>query len=676
MLLSWNDSVASLKYVGQKRCDEFLSLGIRTVGDLLLYKPFRYEDWSYRISIQLACDDGEQIAYVGRIISWSYRKVSKNRSIIEAFLEGDQGAIRAVWFNRPMLHKQLEKGQTLFLVGKIKILGGKQMIVEKHFFVSTTEEIKKLERIQGVYRGTKKLSSNVIANIIKGALTELRSGLSEAFSAQILDNYDLLSFDEAIRTLHMPENLKSIEKARQSLACYEFLAMMIWSREVRSLASVGEPKLGDGELIKKFIETIPFQLTNGQKKAIRDIFRDMESATQMHRLVQGDVGSGKTLVATMAMLKAIESGYQVAVMAPTEVLAKQHYEKISQAVAIFDIKTCLLVGQMREKEKKNLLEQTKTHEVNLVIGTHALIEDRVKFARLGLVVIDEQHRFGVRQRQALEDKELHPDVLVMTATPIPRSLALTVYGSLDISTIDELPAGRVKIQTILMREKKRQDMYKFVKTEIDKGRQVYVVCPLIEGSETSGDLKDVESVYQNLKNEVFIDDQVAMLHGRLKSDEKKELLTAFRDRKIDILVSTTVIEVGIDVPNATIMIIENAERFGLAQLHQLRGRVGRGTEKSYCILISNTESEKSLNRLQVLLHSNDGFYIAEADLEQRGSGELLGVRQHGEHFFRIADIVGDRTALLKAQKLLSEQNMLDEKWKEDMLIDIRDKTFQ
>ncbi|MDO4280313.1 MAG: ATP-dependent DNA helicase RecG [Peptococcaceae bacterium] len=435
--------------------------------------------------------------------------------------------------------------------------------------------------------------------------------------------------------MHRPQTMAEAEAAFHDLVVYEFFAMTLWGQLARKRSQAGIAHDAPPVLADRLVAQLPYQLTGAQTRAIEKITADMQLPTQMHRLLQGDVGSGKTVVAFYAMLVAVSTGHQAALMAPTEVLARQHYANACETFRGLGVRVALLTGQTKKSERDQLLEGLVSGEIDCLIGTHALLEPPVVFRSLSLVVIDEQHRFGVRQREALERKGKHPDLLVTTATPIPRSLALTIYGDLSLTVIDEMPKNRQKIQTMWINSPRLADMYGFVRKELAAGRQAFIVCPLVEESEKI-DLENAVSLKEQLETREFADYHVGLLHGRMRADEKEAVMQDFRDRAIDLLVSTTVIEVGVDVPNATIMVIMNAERFGLAQLHQLRGRVGRGSDKGYCILVSDAKSEESQARMKLMATSSNGFDIAEEDLRQRGPGELLGLRQHGQGLFHLA----------------------------------------
>lgn len=675
-MLSWSDSVGVLKHVGDKRRKALEGMGLATVGDLVFHLPFRYENWEDRIPLNGLLEEGLWLVYEGEIKDFSAKQYGpgNRRTLVVAQLDGPQGPVEAVWFNRPHLMKQMALGRSVVLSGRVRRSWGLQIHVEKHAFLKGGQRPKGFQGLQPIYPATEALPPATLSRVILEGLQQVLPFLDSPFPENKVRALGVIPFKEALAGIHRPESENLVEAYRQSLAAFEFFSVLYWAKASHTYAKKGQALKGKGDLQKAFRDRLPYALTEAQEKVLKEIRQDMASPEQMHRLLQGDVGSGKTSVAVLALLQAVEAGTQGVLMAPTEVLARQHYDKMSAGLKDLGVSCRLLTGQVRGKEREEVLSDLATGQTQIAIGTHALLEDEVRFAKLGLVVIDEQHRFGVRQRQNLVERHHHPDLLVMTATPIPRSLALTVYGHLDLSVIDALPQGRGQVQTIFMREPKRKDMYGFMDKEIGQGRQAYVVTPLIESSEKM-DLQDAESLYDNLAQNVFPHRSLALLHGRMKARDKEAVMGDFRQGKIDILVSTTVIEVGIDVPNANLMVIENADRFGLSQLHQLRGRIGRGAHKSYCILISKSESGEALDRLQTFVYAKDGFAIAEADLAQRGAGELLGLRQHGQDLFKVANPVTDHRPLDQARSLMTMADDLDPAWKHRILADMARKTL-
>ena len=507
-------------------------------------------------------------------------------------------------------------------------------------------------KIIPIYPLTYNLSQNVLRGIIENAITLVNNSLPETLPKYILDEYKLLGINESIHKIHFPENFDEFEKARKRLVFEELLGMQLALLNLKNKyeADTNGIQFDKNVKMSDVINALPFKLTKAQLRVLEEIDKDMESNKNMNRLLQGDVGSGKTAVSIIASYKAVKCGYQVAIMAPTAILASQHLESIKEMLDQFGIRCELLISSITKKKKEEILEKLKNGEIDILIGTHALLEENVVFKNLGFVVTDEQHRFGVKQRTTIVEKGQNPDVLVMTATPIPRTLALILYGDLDISIIDELPPNRKKIDTFAVTKGMEERVNNFIKKQVDEGRQAYIVCPLVEENEEMN-LKSVTALAEKYKNEVFKDYRVEYLHGKMKNKEKDEIMERFKNGDIDILISTTVIEVGVNVPNASLMVVENAERFGLAQLHQLRGRVGRGEYQSYCILKYQGNSDVIRKRMKVMTDTNDGFIISEKDLELRGSGEFFGTRQHGLPEFKIANLFEDMPVLKQVQAL-------------------------
>lgn len=540
----------------------------------------------------------------------------------------------------------------MLFIGKVKAgIGRKE--VQSPIFEGVNDK-KNLGKIVPIYPLTEGITQNVIRAIIENAVRMVKGNLVETLSKKIIEENSLCEINEAIEKIHFPNSLDEFEKARYRLAFEELLVMQLGLLSIKAKSKVKEIgiKFSKEGRIKEFLESLPYALTGAQARVWEEICADMESDKPMNRLVQGDVGSGKTVVATIAMLKAVGNGYQAAMMAPTAILAKQHYLGISKMLEPFGIRCELFTSDLTKKQKEKLLLELKNGDIDIAIGTHALLEENVEFKNVGLVITDEQHRFGVRQRGILTNKGEKTDTLVMTATPIPRTLAIILYGDLDISIIDELPPGRQKIDTYAVRRNMEERVNNFIKKEIDSGRQAYIVCPLVEESENF-DAKSVTEMYDYYK-EVFKEYKVEVLHGKMKAKEKDDIMARFKAGEINVLISTTVIEVGVDVPNATIMVIENAERFGLAQLHQLRGRVGRGKFKSYCILKYEGNSQIIKERMEIMQKSSDGFVISEKDLELRGPGEFFGTKQHGIPEFRVANLITDIKILKAAQEVANK----------------------
>ncbi|OQX85408.1 hypothetical protein B6D60_07855 [candidate division KSB1 bacterium 4484_87] len=655
-------SVQFVKGIGEKRAQALNNAGIFTIRDLLQYYPRRYLDRS-NITVIRDLKMNDLVTVVGTVQACGVQRGRKARFVL--MLSDNTGRLNCVWFNQiPYWEKKFKPGQIVAVSGKIGYFGGFQMVHPEFDILSDDEEVSMANfyntgQIIPIYSSSEALSrvgldSRGFRRILNHLVKNYLSRIDETLPKRILSQMKLLPLQEALRNIHFPGNLTLLKEARRRLKFEEFflLEFLLAYRKKKIIEQeqgIAFPDIGDR--VYQLAEKLPFKLTPAQRKVLQEIWSDMKKPHPMYRLIQGDVGSGKTIIALIAMLLAVENGYQAALMAPTEILAEQHYLTFKKWLAELDIHVELLVGAQKVAEREEILKNIVSGKCHIVIGTHALIQEHVKFANLGLIVIDEQHRFGVAQRADLKQKGANPDVLVMTATPIPRTLSLTLYGDLDISVIDELPEGRKPIITSWRYSDKRKEIYKFVKSHIDAGAQAYIVFPLVEESEKL-DLKAATESYEVLQNTIFKGNSMALLHGRMKNDEKEAVMAAFKDGEIQILVSTTVIEVGVDVPNASIMVIENAERFGLTQLHQLRGRVGRGEKQSYCILIAKKPaSEEALTRLTTMASTNDGFKIAEVDLQLRGPGEFLGTRQHGLPEFKIANPLKDGKLLQDARKI-------------------------
>jgi len=641
------------KGVGERKAVLLNRLGIRTIYDLLWYLPTYYEDRSHIVPISRTSPGKRQVIQ-GKIHLITQLKTQRNLSIIKAAVKDDTGVIYAIWYNQDYLTKILKRGERIVLSGKIDWSFGERQIKVDDFELLSGEEEDSLhlKRIVPFYPLTEGLSQRNLRRIIKNNLEDKSSYLVDVLPEKLKRRYCLISFKEALNNIHFPENFDKQRKARKRLVFEELFllqcALALRRRRYKEEEGISF-KVGDG-LIKKFISSLPFSLTSSQRRVIKEILGDMSLPRPMNRLLQGDVGSGKTIIATIGLLTAVVNGYQAALMAPTEILAQQHWLNLKYLLKPLNIQPTLLVSDLPQREKRTIVEGIREGKISLVIGTHALIQEEVEFRNLGMAVIDEQHRFGVMQRLSLRNKGRSPDVLVMTATPIPRTLALTSYGDLDLSVIDEMPPGRKPVITRWMNEKRRNLVYQFVRERLKEGRQAYFVYPLIEESE-SMDLKPAMDMARKLQSEFFPEYRVQLLHGRMRREEKEEIMQRFRAGKINILASTTVIEVGVDVPNASVMVIENAERFGLAQLHQLRGRVGRGKEQAYCFLLTGEKiSQEAVQRMKVMCKTNDGFRIAEEDLRLRGPGEFFGTRQWGMLNLRIADLVRDSKMLFLARK--------------------------
>ncbi len=643
-----NENIQFVKGIGPKKAEKMARLGIFTVKDALYYFPRQFEDRSRQKKI-FQLEEGEKTGVrvkIDRINSVSRRKFS----ITEFYVSDDTGKAKLVFFNKAYLRNTFRVGDIVKVFGSVKKNLGP--VTELH---NCEIEYDKLDKNTGiivpVYSLTAGVGNKEVMGMIRNIFESSDISIDEYLPKWLVDKYNLCGVDFAIKNMHFPEKKENVKIAMYRLIFEELLFLQLGLFTVK-----GNNKVGKGirfqrhKDMDKIEEKLPFKLTRAQQKAYDEIIEDMTSDRIMNRLVQGDVGSGKTVVAQLALANCVLNGYQGAYMAPTEILAKQHMESFKDFFEGTGIRVEVLTGSSTKKDAREILEDLASGQVDILIGTHALIEDRVEFASLGLVITDEQHRFGVNQRGRLTSKSENPDVLVMTATPIPRTLALILYGDLDISIIDELPPGRKPIETLAIEKRKRESYYMSkVRSEIEKGRQVYVVCPLVEESETL-DLKSASEVYDELRYDFFKDLRVGLLHGKMKASEKDQVMEAFKNHELDILVSTTVIEVGVNVPNASLMIIENAERFGLAQLHQLRGRVGRGSEKSYCTLIYGSKTEICRHRMAIMEETNDGFKISEKDLELRGPGDFFGTRQHGLPELRVANLFKHMKILRLVQK--------------------------
>lgn len=643
-----NENIQFVKGIGPKKAEKMARLGIFTVKDALYYFPRQFEDRSRQKKI-FQLEEGEKTGVrvkIDRINSVNRRGLR----ITEFYVSDDTGKAKLVFFNKAYLRNTFRVGDIVKAFGSVKKNLGP--ITELH---NCEIEYDKIDKNTGiivpVYSLTAGVGNKEVMGMIRNIFESSDISIDEYLPKWIVDKYNLCGVDFAIRNMHFPEKKENVKIAMYRLIFEELLFLQLGLFAVKGNNKVGKGiKFKRHEDMDKIEENLPFRLTRAQKKAYDDIMADMTSDRIMNRLVQGDVGSGKTVVAQLALANCVLNGYQGAYMAPTEILAKQHMESFKEFFDNTGIRVEILTRSSTKKEAREILEDLASGQIDILIGTHALIEDRVDFANLGLVITDEQHRFGVNQRGRLTSKSENPDVLVMTATPIPRTLALILYGDLDISIIDELPPGRKPIETLAIEKRKRESYYMSkVRSEIEKGRQVYVVCPLVEESETL-DLKSASEVYDELRGDFFKDLRVGLLHGKMKASEKDQVMEAFKNHELDILVSTTVIEVGVNVPNASLMIIENAERFGLAQLHQLRGRVGRGSEKSYCTLIYGSKTEICRHRMAIMEETNDGFKISEKDLELRGPGDFFGTRQHGLPELRVANLFKHMKILRLVQK--------------------------
>ena len=650
--------VRYLKGVGPKTAERFEKLGILTLSDLLCHYPRRYLDFSKPYSIAEAPADTECVVKAEVFAKPGGRILPGGRRMERITAGDDVSSLEITWFNNPYAAQKLELGQEYYFQGIVT--GGmlrRQMVNPQ---VRTDAQVKS-SPFEAVYPQTEGLTSSAIAKCVRQLLPHAEL-LPDPLPSEMLKKYRLLSKADAVRAIHCPATEEEAFAARRRLIYEELLVLQLGIGRMKNhgAASTGAPmKKADAS---PFWESLPFSPTGAQRRAVEEILSDMSGETSMNRLLQGDVGSGKTLVAAAAIWACIRAGYQAALLAPTEILASQHAENLNRLLSPFGMRAALLTGGMKAAARRTTLAAIRDDEADLIVGTHAILSEGVEFARLGLAVVDEQHRFGVRQRGLLAEKAANPHLLVMSATPIPRTLGLLMYGDLDISILDELPPGRKPVKTRCITGKKRADLYGFLDREIDSGRQVYIVCPAIEDAGGSG-LNAVKSYYEDIAKAYLPDRRVGLMHGKLKPKEKAEVMADFKSGRLDALVSTTVIEVGVDVPNATVMVIENAERYGLSALHQLRGRVGRGAAESWCFLVSDNASESVQKRLKFLCSTSDGFAVAQYDLETRGPGDFFGSRQHGLPTLQIADLMNDTRTLHAAQSeaagLLAEDPLLE-----------------
>lgn len=647
--MDYKSSIDSIKGVGEKTAKLYHKLHIENVRDLIRYYPRDYLSYDDPISVDKASVGVRAALYLE--ISSYVTTEKRGRYIITTLTAADRtGSVNIVWFNSPYLRNVLKKGERYVFVGTIKKKNDRKVIEMPEYYT-----IDKYNRMMTVMQPVYSLTSGLTNNAVQKAIREVSSliyGIKDPLPEKVREEYRLMKLGEALYNMHFPQNEEVLKDSVRRLAFDEFTNFLL---EVRRLRTENQRLknthlLSEAAVIKSeaFTASLPFNLTNAQDQAIKDIINDMSSPYVMNRLIQGDVGSGKTIVAVTALYMNALSGYQGVLMVPTEVLAIQHYKDIDGLLGKFGVKTALLTGSVTAREKREIYEKLKNGEVDILIGTHAVIQEKVEFESLGLVVTDEQHRFGVRQREKLSEKGEDPHVLIMSATPIPRTLAIILYADLDISVIDELPAARKRVKNCVVDTSYRDNAYKFILKEVKSGHQAYIICPMIDSSE-SLDAENVIDYTDELKRYYGGTVRVEYLHGKMKDEEKSAILERFMNKEIDVLVSTTVIEVGINNQNATVMMIENAERFGLAQLHQLRGRVGRGSDESFCIFINAKETEDSVTRLRVLENSNDGFYIANEDMKQRGPGDFFGIRQSGDMLFKVADIYNHADILKKAQ---------------------------
>ncbi|MGX6962713.1 ATP-dependent DNA helicase RecG [Vagococcus xieshaowenii] len=645
---SLNDGVAVLAGVGPKKVEQLMSLGIETIEELIMYFPFRYNDFQLRQIEDIA--DQEKVVLKGTVVTEavvSHFGYKKNRLMFN--IRQEHVVVKVTFFNQHFLQKQVHMGEEISVYGK---WDSKRQSLMGIKILSSGAKEQSVDEFAPIYHVNKQVRQQTLVDIIAKGIEAYLPLVEDWLPDELVEKYHFLDRQTAVKAMHFPQTMTENQEARRRMVFEEFFEFQMRMQQLKhqeKTTDMGTEILYDNARLKTFIETLPFELTSAQKRVTNEICRDMRSSLHMHRLLQGDVGSGKTVIAAIVLYAAVTAGFQGAMMVPTEILAEQHFLSLTELFKDTDVRVALLTGSTKAKEKREILAQLANHELDIIVGTHALIQDGVDYHHLGLVITDEQHRFGVKQRQALREKGNHPDVLFMTATPIPRTLAITAYGEMDVSVIDELPAGRIPITTRWVKPQQLKTVLDWSAKELRQGHQVYVICPLIEESE-SLDLKNATELYDTLRDYYAPDFEVGLLHGKMKPAEKDDIMTKFKDNELQILVSTTVIEVGVNVPNATIMMIMDAERFGLAQLHQLRGRVGRGSEASYCILVSNPKNDTGIERMKIMTETTDGFVLSQKDLEMRGPGEFFGARQSGIPQFNVGDMVVDFDILETARQ--------------------------
>jgi len=649
--MSLDAPIESLKGVGDKRREFLEKMGIRVIGDLLFHAPFSYREIANPKRIA-DFNHGEEAVILADVTSKpSLFRHGRSFSVVSFSISDGHSSAKCVFYNQPYMAKNLQKDTQYIFIGKVDARRGVKQIQNPIMEKSTAE----LPPVYCTYKLTKGITQKPFKKLIEQALKKELGSIPDVIPADFRGRHSLAEINYAFQNLHFPDSIQTALKAKYRLSFEEMLTFMTALKHVKkeNAKMPSEAFNINRSLIEKYCASFDFELTNAQKKVIAEILYDMKRPLMMNRLLQGDVGSGKTIPASVAMLVATKNGKQSALMAPTDILASQHYATLSKFLAPFGVNVALLKSRMPASEKKEILLNIKSGETDVVVGTHALIQKTVEYADLGLVITDEQHRFGVTQRAKISSKGKNPDTLVMSATPVPRTLALILYGDLDISVIDEMPKGRIPIKTRIIDDKKRADMYSYIKEHLKDDKRAYIVCPLIEESDKL-DAKSTEELLYELKGEIFKDIPVEVLHGKMKSAEKEGIMQRFRSGEIKCIISTTVIEVGLDVPEASFMVIENAERFGLAQLHQLRGRVGRGKNESWCFLVTSSEGADAKKRLKVMSASNDGFVIAEEDLKIRGPGQFIGFQQSGMMDPRVLSLMGDYKLLAKVKDAIEE----------------------
>ncbi|KHE70974.1 ATP-dependent DNA helicase RecG [Halobacillus sp. BBL2006] len=666
-----SQSISEINGVGEKFKEQLNELGLFTVEDLLFYFPFRYDSYETKPLTELT--HNEKATIEGKVVSEpSLSYFGRKKSRLSFTLQVDQFAVKAVMFNRAFAKKQLNQGDTVTVTGKWD-----QQRLQITVSQFKKGESKSQEPIQPVYQLKEGVGLQRLRKIIKSALDEYGGNVPEILPEDLQLSYKLPDRTNAIRQMHYPETRILLKHAKRRFIYEEFLIFQLKMQLLRKQhreATTGNAQEYDNDLLTGFVQSLPFELTTAQKRSLAEILKDMKSPHRMNRLLQGDVGSGKTAVAAIALYASITSGKQGALMVPTEILAEQHYQSLEE---LFKgrASVALLTGSIKGKRRREILEAVQNKEIDILIGTHALIQDEVLFDDLGFVIVDEQHRFGVNQRRALRDKGLRPDVLFMTATPIPRTLAITAFGDMDVSVIDEMPAGRKPVETYWVKGQMTDRVLSFIQKEVDKGHQAYVICPLIEESDKL-DIQNAVDLYEQLSTVYEPDIHVGLMHGRLHNDEKEEVMQQFANNQLKVLVSTTVVEVGVNVPNATVMVIYDAERFGLSQLHQLRGRVGRGSDQSYCILLADPKGDVGKERMRIMTETSDGFELSEQDLKLRGPGDFFGKKQSGMPEFKVGDMVHDYRALETARKDAADMIMNESLEQDERYRDLKEKVYQ